>query len=176
MGIIHSRFRRNIIWWWNRQSGKWFIIKHPETDAEAIHKIEKNKKRIQDAGFKYEWFTGEISLCDNLFLIKESEWKAFANAKRGTNIYNNVDDKIYEHIKIVKSEPQRAYHSVYRAIRTYNPNGITNDLNKYITAIDLSSVSERDINGLVALADKMEQFISDVRAIKRYYEIMGKKK
>ena len=156
------------------------FIRKREKASYANKKIAKRKEKILAAGFKYEWFTGEIPLCDAGFKITTQEWLQFVLAKRGNDIYKSVESKIVknyrEAISDQLSDRLREVLEVSKRIKKHDPKNVARQLKMYLDDIDVGSLSEKEIDELMLLSEQMQEFIEDIKAIKRYNEIMNRAK
>lgn len=151
------------------------FIRKKKISAEADRKIKKCREKIVNAGFKYEWFTGEIPLCDRGFLINSLDWERFTMAKRGTPLYRKIAEQVKERMWLVISDLDCEAKEVYKVVLQHNPRKVAKQFEKYLDSIDLKSLSEVEIKEIVKLSEKVSQFMKDVEAIKRYYEIRNEK-
>lgn len=151
------------------------FMKHEETNAFATSKIEKQKDKIVKAGFDYNWFTGEVILNDQTSGVDDKQWERFF---RDAKSCKNVEKQIRIYIDEL-SEGDRGnweYYKVYKVIIGYNPNKVARELKKYLDDIDTSKLLEEEIDNILKLEKTMEEFLADIKAIKRCLQIQKRTK
>ena len=150
------------------------FIRNYDKREEADRKILKRKEKIILAGFQYEWFTGEIELFHQTFRITDKIWLAFIRSGRFDDIYNKVYEIIQNIIKSPNSDRNMAYYKVYKAVYKYNYKVVMKQIEMGIKEIEVGKLSADAIKDMLVLTEQMEQFIADVKAVQRYYELTGR--
>lgn len=151
------------------------FMKHEEQNAIATRKIEKQKDKIVKAGFDYKWFTGDIILNDQFSEVDDKQWYNFfeeADSDKG------IEKEIGKYVAAVYGDYGKVleYYKVYKVVTRYNPNRVANELRKYIEDIDTSKLLEEEIDNILKLEETMEEFLADIKAIKRCLQIQKRTK
>lgn len=152
------------------------FIRNYDKNEEADRKITKRQEKIIHAGFQYKWFTGEPELFDQTFQITDKMWLAFIHSDRFNEVYNSVNEIIKDRIKFPSSDKEMEYYKVYKAVYKYNYKAMVKQIEKGMEEIEVGKLSADAIKDMLVLTERMEQFIADVKAVHRYYEINSRYK
>lgn len=148
------------------------FIRNESEFSHADNRIAKNKKKIEQMGFSYGWVYGTKNLDDQSFMVNEAEWKVLLKGSKENEHYKEIKKKADLAICGIKNDGEdlEAF-KLYKVIEQYNPNLIARDLKKYLERIDVNTLLEEDIKSISDLESQLENFLLDVKAIKRCMEI-----
>lgn len=151
------------------------FMKHEDKNAFATRKIEKQKDKIEKAGFDYNWFTGEVILNDQFSEVNDKQWD---NLFKEADSDKNIEKKIGIYVAAVYGDYGKSleYYKVYKVVTRHNPNRVASELKKYLEDIDTSKLLEEEIDNILKLEKTMEEFLADIKAIKRCLQIKKRTK
>ncbi|ODR36377.1 hypothetical protein [Eisenbergiella tayi] len=148
------------------------FIKNESEFVHANNRIKNNQKKIELMGLSYGWVYGTKNLDDQSFMVNETEWKILLQGNKENKRYKEIRKKAALAICGIKNDGEdlEAY-KLYKVIEQYNPALIARDLKKYLEKIDVNTLLEDDIKNICDLENQLENFLLDVKAIRRCLEI-----